>query len=558
MRVNRRVALALSGVLAVATFAASCSSGGSTTSASNNPNAVLNVGMPNGPETNNNNPFLSSSASSSLGYKFMIYEPLIMKNMVKPTDPGKPWLATAADWSNNFSTLTLTVRSGVSWSDGQAMTPDDVAYTFLLLKKYAALNTNALPIQDATVSGNKVTVTFASSQFVNQYKALTQVYVVPKHIWSTMSDPTTNTDQNPVGTGPYTVKSFTSQTVILTERSSYWQPLPKVKEIRYTSYNDNNAQTTALSTGAAEWSFVFIPNAKAVYTSKDPAHYQLWFPATLGVHGLWFNTQKAPFNNPALRRAISMVINRADIFNEGEAGYFYPPVTNITGIPTPAGDSFISSQYKGQNVNIDVAGAKKTLTDAGFTYNGNTLTDPSGKAVTLTLSDPSGWSDYQTDLAILKDNMATIGINASIDKANEDAWTKDVDTGQFDAVMHWTNGGATPYDEYENIMDGAIFKPTGASGVSGNYGRFQSTAATTALQQYANASDDTTRTAALDTLQNIMVQQMPMIPTSAANAGGEYSTKHWVGWPSASNPYAPAQPTQPNALDIVLHLTPAS
>jgi peptide/nickel transport system substrate-binding protein len=557
MRVNRRVALALSGVLAVATFAASCSSGG-TTSASNNPSAVLNVGMPNGPETNNNNPFLSSSASSSLGYKFMIYEPLIMKNMVKPTDPGKPWLATAADWSNNFSTLTLTVRSGVSWSDGQPMTPDDVAYTFQLLKKYPALNTNALPIQDATVSGNKVTVTFTSSQFVNQYKALTQVYVVPKHIWSTMSDPTTNTVQNPVGTGPYTVKSFTSQTVILTLRNSYWQPLPKVKEIRYTSYNDNNAQTTALATGAAEWSFVFIPNAKAVYTSKDPAHYQLWFPATLGVHGLWFNTQKAPLNNPALRRAISMVINRADIFNEGEAGYFYPPVMNITGIPTPAGASFISSQYKDNTVNIDVAGAKKTLTDAGFTYNGNTLMDPSGKPVTMTLADPSGWSDYQTDLAIIKDNMSTIGINASIDKANEDAWTKDVDTGQFDAVMHWTNGGATPYDEYENIMDGAIFKPTGASGVSGNYGRFQSPAATTALQQYANASDDTTRTAALDQLQQIMVQQMPMIPTSAANAGGEYSTKHWVGWPSAANPYAPAQPTQPNALDIVLHLTPAS
>ena len=37
----------------------------------------------------------------------------------------------------------------------------------------------------------------------------------------------------------------------------------------------------------------------------------------------------------------------------------------------------------------------------------------------------------------------------------------------------------------------------------------------------------------------------------------EYSTKIWVGWPDDGNPYAPAQPTLINALDIVLHLTPA-
>src|SRR5215469_9898670 len=100
-----RLGLALGGVLAVATLVAACGSGGSSTGASSNPNAVLNVGMPNGPLTDNNNPYVSSSASTSLGYRYMIYEPLVMMNMVKPTDPGKPWLATAWNWSNNYSTL---------------------------------------------------------------------------------------------------------------------------------------------------------------------------------------------------------------------------------------------------------------------------------------------------------------------------------------------------------------------------------------------------------------------------------------------------------------------
>jgi peptide/nickel transport system substrate-binding protein len=48
-----------------------------------------------------------------------------------------------------------------------------------------------------------------------------------------------------------------------------------------------------------------------------------------------------------------------------------------------------------------------------------------------------------------------------------------------------------------------------------------------------------------------------MIPTSASNVGGQYNTKNWVGWPDEQNQYAPAQPTQQNALQIVLNLKPA-
>ena len=185
------------------------------------------------------------------------------------------------------------------------------------------------------------------------------------------------------------------------------------------------------------------------------------------------------------------------------------------------------------------------------------LKDPTGKPVTITLTDPAGWSDYITDLEIIKDNLSTIGIKATVDKANQDAWFKDFDEGNFDAAMHWTNGGATPYDIYQNIMDGKILKPVGKGGVSGNYGRFNSPEATKALDQYANAADDATRTTALNTLQKIMVEQMPVIPTSASNVGGLYSTKNWVGWPDEQNQYAPAQPTQQNALQIVLNLKPA-
>lgn len=555
MRVTRRHLLAAAAVGLAMTSVAACSSENPGTS-NNNAVTVLNVGMPNGPQTENHNPFLGSSSGASLGYRAMIFEPLVMLNPIDPAKAGKPWLATEWKWSADYKTLTLTIRDGVKWSDGQAFTPDDVVFTMQLVKDKPALNGNAIPYDSITASGNKVTATFKAPQFVNQAKILNQI-IVPKHQWSTFADPTTDTVKNPIGTGPYTLKSFTPQTTTLVVRDSYWQPLPQVKELRYTSYNDNNAQTTALVNGDCEWSFVFIPDYKTIYTSRSENN-QLWFPPNLGIHGLWINTTRKPFDDAVLRRAMNMVIDRDDIFTIGESGYFYPKVESNTGIPTPAGASFIAPAYKDNNwTKVDIDGAKKLLTDNGYKFNGTTLMDKTGKPVKITLTDPAGWSDYISDLEIIRDGLSKIGIEATVDKANQDAWFKNIDEGNFDAAMHWTNGGATPYDMFENIMNGKILKPVGTGGVAGNYGRFDSPEATAAIETYANAQDDATRTAALTTLQKIMVEQMPMIPTSAANVGAEYSTKNWTGWPTQADPYAPPQPTQQNALEIVLKLKPA-
>ncbi|MFE9747448.1 ABC transporter substrate-binding protein [Saccharothrix saharensis] len=552
MRLRRTSALAVAAALL---FSAACST--SNPGANSTNEGVLNVGMPNGPQTENNNPFLNTSAASSLGYRRLIFEPLAMVNETKPADKPKPWLATEWEWSDNYHKLSLTIRDGATWSDGKPLTAEDVAFTFELLKKNPGLNVDSVPYDVISSSGNKVEVGFPKSQFVNQKKILEQL-IVPKHVWSTIANPSTDAVKTPVGSGPYTLKSFTPQTVTLTVRDSYWQELPKVKEVRYTSYSDNNAQTTALATGAAEWSFVFIPNYEAVYTSKDPEHYKLYFPPVLGIHGLWFNTKVAPWDNPALRRAVNMVINRDDIFMQGEAGYFYPKVDNITGIPTPAGDSYIAPEFQGKIVTVDVEAAKKELTSAGFTFDGDKLKDPSGQPVTLKMTVPSGWSDYVTNLEIIKDNVSKIGIEATVDLPNADAWSKALDTGDFQAALHWTNNGPTPYDIYENIMNGALFKPIGEGGINGNYGRYENPEATTLLNEYANAADDTARNAALHKLQQIFVRDMPVAITSAANAGGQYSTKNWEGWPDQANQYAPLQPTLENALDVVLHLKPAA
>lgn len=556
MRTSRTIAVVAAALMAAGGLTAcggSGTSGGSGTTG--NASGVLNIGMPNGPQSDNNNPFSPSSAANSLGYKNVIYEPLVMTNVVQPTQPGTPWLATAWQWSNNYHQLVLTIRNGVTWSDGQPLTAADVAYTFNLIKANAALNSHAIKFGTISSSGNTVTLTFPTSQYVYQTDVLNQ-FIVPQHIWSKIANPATDPVTNPVGTGPYTLTNFTSQTVTLSRRSSYWQALPQVKTLHYTSYSSNTTQTTALTDGQSDWSFVFIPNPKTTYTAKDPAHLQLWFPAVLGIHGLWLNTTIKPFDNPKLRLAMNDVINRQAIVQTGEDGYFYPEVTSNTGIPTPAGTSFIGSQFANNNASVSVSAAKSLLTSGGFTYSGSTLMY-NGKPVTIQLADPAGWSDYDTDLTLIQQDLQQIGIAATVSQPNANTWTTNVADGDFQGVLHWTNNGATPYDLYETIMDGTGLAPVGQTATV-NFGRFNDPAATAALNQYANASTDAERQSALNTLENIMVTQMPMIPIMAANAGGEYSTKNWTGWPSANDPYAPAQPTLINSLQIILKLKPAS
>ncbi|ARF75474.1 peptide ABC transporter substrate-binding protein [Kitasatospora albolonga] len=558
MSVRRRTTLrAVAAATVVIALAAGCSNAnsGAGKGGVGGATGVLTLGKPDGPQTNNSNPFLNTSAGATLGYRYMIYEPLAMTNMIKPTDKADPWLATDWEWEANFTKVTFTLDERAKWADGKPLTAADVEFTFNLLKKHSALNWNGIPFDGVAVEDGKVVLTFKESQFVNQNKII-QTFIVPKHIWEKVKNPETWPNRTPVGSGPYRLKTFTPQTTTLTATPTYWNGRTKVKELRYTAYNDNSAATTALATGKVEWSFVFMPNHKQLYIDKDPKNHKLWFPSGLGVHGLWFNTARKPFDNPALRRAMAMVVDRRAIHIQAQAT-LYPEITSPTGIPLPAGEPFLAPEYRSATTRPDVAGAKKLLAEAGFTLSGGVLKDPSGKPVTLTFTDPAGWNDYITGLAIIKDNIKQLGIEAKVKTQTAEAWGVDVANGNFDATLRWTNSGATPYDMYQNVMDGALLQPIGKSSQQGNFGRFKSEEATTALQAYANAKDQKTRTEAMNALQKIFVEQAPMIPTAAAPIGAEYSTKNWIGWPTEANPYAPPQHTQPSALEIVLNLTPA-
>src|SRR6185369_12734176 len=104
---RRSVMLGMAGLLATSTALAACGDSPNDTSKNNpaNKTTVLTVGMPNGPLTENENPFLTTSAGAKDGYRWVLYEPLMMWNPVKPADEMKPWLATKAEWNKDFTSV---------------------------------------------------------------------------------------------------------------------------------------------------------------------------------------------------------------------------------------------------------------------------------------------------------------------------------------------------------------------------------------------------------------------------------------------------------------------
>lgn len=552
----RKSLIAVAAVAALSTSVlAGCSSGGgSNDSGDSQDNPALTIAKPDGAiTTESNNPWVGDSSANRLGYKNVIFEPLALVNPVGDNETT-PWLAETVEWNDDFTQLTITPRTDVTWSDGEEFTADDVIFSYDLIRNTPAFDTGNIQLTDIVKDGDNVVLSFAESKFVKQAQVL-HIPMVPEHVWKDIADPTTEVAPDPVGTGPYTLEKFSSQSVTLQARDDYWAGDLAVPTLYYISYNDNTALTTALANGDADWAQAFIPDVQSAFVDKDPEHNVFWAANTLSPDVLFLNHQAKPFNDLAFRQAVNMVIDRAahtEIAREN-AG---PELTSVTGLPTPVGEKYIAEEYKGEEFSIDVDGARSILEDAGYTWDGDALMDPDGEPVSFTLQVPQGWNDYVTGISLIADQVKeTLGADAKVDTPDADTWWANKRTGDFDAIMHWVDGGTTPYDLYSDTMDGRWL--LAGDEVDFNFGRYENERATELLNTYATAATDEERTAAIEEVQKMFVEDVPVIAVGTHPVLGEYNTRGYVGWPSEEDQYATADPVQVTVPLILTKLKPA-
>jgi peptide/nickel transport system substrate-binding protein len=557
---HRKLAAVTAAAL-LAAGAGACSSSSSTGASSSNSSSSATLTMESSPEstiTQAFNPFIPTQAIWGMGADGLIYEPLLQFDIAAPPK-YYPWLATSYQWSNGGKSVTFTIRQGVKFNNGTPMTPADVAFTYNLVKNNKALNLAGLAISSVSTSGNTVTLTFPAAQYTN-LQSIAGVPILPQSIWSKVGNPATYPDANPVGTGPYKLKTFTPQGFTLTKNTGYWQAsLAKVTNVYFPVYTSNTGALSALFNNQIDWTGNFIPGLQKDFVAKDPAHHHFW-EAPGSTNAFIPNLNKWPTNQLAVRKAISLAVNRTVLATEGEAG-LENPVLNASGITLPTYSAW-SAPVSSDTVSAtgNAAAAQNVLKAAGYTKGSNGFFQKGGKTVSITLISPSAYTDYAEVGSIAAQELKNAGIDANFQGISVNAWNQDMATGNFTLAEHWSNGGVTPYNLYDNWLDSALSSPTAATG---DYEGLKNPTIDSALAALAGSQTVAQQTTALTPIAKYVEANLPVIPVTTASDWFEYNSQHWVGWPTQSNPYESGQPSGTNnnagtGTDevVILHLSP--
>ena len=504
--------------------------------------------------TRNFNPFTTNSAPMT---GQALYEPLLIVNPL--SGEITPWLAESWAMSDDAVSLTFHLRPGVTWSDGRPLVAKDVVTTFAVHRAVAG----GYDYLDSVTANNAtaVTLTFTRPNSVALQELGSQL-IAPDHVWSAISEPAKYPNPDPVATGPFTkVTSFQTQSFDLMPNPTYWgsnhqgddasasgdDPTgtpstghtadhTSLPGIRMLAFAGNDSANLAAVSGDVDWAPQYMADIQTAYIDKDPAHRHYWFPGADSTIQWTLNTTKAPYNDPAFRKALSQAIDRKTICATGMSGYAQP------ADPTGLGEGFRA--WKDPAVaalplcTYDKAAATAALDAAGYRLGADSSRmDLNGKPLALTIQVGSTSSDWLSVARIIVQNLADIGISATVDSPDWTEVTAALETGTFETAVCWSSLGATPYTYYEATMSTQKVKPIGTHALE-NYHRFGDEQATALLGQLAATTDQARQIEICHQIQQRYADQLPVIPLFPGPVWGAYTDEHFTGWPSQDNPYA--------------------
>lgn len=329
-----------------------------------------------------------------------VYEGLVSRDSDNAVQPG---LAKSWDISTDGTTYTFHLNRNMTFSNGDVLDADDVAWSINQLKEKQYYNANQVESlsKAEALDANTVRITLSSPDS----NLLWYLTGRPGLVFD--KDATYNAKTQAVGSGPYTVESFDSASkMVLKANPKYWGTAhkPATQHVVIDFITDDNAAVNALKSGDVD---VLSPVNATLAKSLDTNTYHVSASDGSDKFVLAFNCANKKLADKRVRQAIRYGINHKEIIaSRGGAD-------TALGGPIPSVDpgyEDLTGLYP-----YDVAKAKNLMTQAGYS------TDHPLE-LTLTYANT-----YGTELGDqLKSQLAKIGITLKINYVEFSTWLQDV------------------------------------------------------------------------------------------------------------------------------------
>ena len=493
------------------------------------------------------------------------YEALLTYNQL--SGELEPMLATGYTMGEDKITVHLDPRA--KWNNGNAVTVDDVIYTFRIdsiLPTPRHGNWNFL--SKVTDDGDN-NISFHFGKIKNPLillNALAETSILPKSVFEPLVQGAKSAkgydinavtsfknDSMPVVSGPYNLKTYSPDQIVLERNDNYWgnykfdgkKPAPKY--IIHSLYNGNNHFNSAMTKGNLDISSVFLPriwdkakDSIRAWSRNEPYHLPGSITTLLIAH------QRAPFNDVAFRRAMTHAINFEKVKSRAVSNY--TPMIQ-PGFILPFGTEskyFNKEDAEKFGYTYDIEKAKAILSQAGYTWDeSGKLLDKTGEPVrNFTIECPQGWTDWEDAIKVIVGSLQEIGLSAEEKFVDYSVWDKDLRLGTFDLAMKTQTAelsAASPWNRFEQVMGSETIKPIGEESFA-NQGRYKNESANKLIQKIPTLSDENELKLAYEELNRIFMETIPVLPVMyRPTQYYQFSTKHWENFPTEENPYAPPQ-----------------
>lgn len=527
-----------------------CSAGGS--SAEERPLRIWSGSMT--PINNNFSPFAVDTATH-LTYG-AIYEPLFFFNQLSADDPVG-LIGQSYSFNDDGTELTITVKPDLKWSDGEDLTAEDVAFTF----GYGS-NIDPDMVSINAPDDTTVVLTYDKPQFTSAALILGSTWIVPEHIWSSIDDYMAETNPDPVGSGPYMLKTFTEAAYTLEANPLFRDGEPAVKEVQDVGIDSNQSSEDLLKTGKLDWVGQFIANPDTVTgdgrietmnNQQNPTVLVTCANADLGCTG--------PQTDPAVRQAIDLVIDRATIREKAFAG--------LAGEASPAFALLPRDEQWVSDASLavspqdpDIAAAQAILEEAGYTRGSDGFYAKDGTTVELDLFSPDGWTDYNDAAKLISEQAAEAGIRIDARTVSDAEYWTPVTNGDFQLALYGLTQSlvADPYSNYSQYFATDATANVGEAPVKGqNYSRYSNPVIDEAVEAAGATQDPAIKKDAYAQIQAEIARDLPYIPVVLNASQAFFNVQDFTGWPSESDLYAAPLPYLSTASAIVLaNLKPVS